>query len=175
MAHRKTNRKSAEENCRRNTTCQKFFGIFNLAPSFQTAWHLVFTRAGQPSVLRTLSLHRRQYPGCSSWAYSSLKLAQLFQPSPDMAVGSGLHIVLFEACLSVSLALRPAHSRLSPIRDTLIEGFSHFVTSMTCSDRFPAGAVAGWELAPTGKAPSFARRTPKKAAIGHAYPLESSR
>src|SRR5712691_597775 len=41
---------------------------------------------------------------------------------------------------------------LSPIRDTLIEGFSHFVTSM------PAPVASGWSgrrvgLAPTGKAP----------------------
>jgi hypothetical protein len=39
---------------------------------------------------------------------------------------------------------------LSPIRDTLIEGFSHFVTSMT------APIASGWSgcrmgLAPTGK------------------------
>ena len=34
---------------------------------------------------------------------------------------------------------------LSPIRDTLIEGFSHFVTSMT-APMLPAGALAGWGL-----------------------------
>jgi len=42
----------------------------------------------------------------------------------------------------------------SPIRDTLPEGFSHFVTSMT------APVASGWgvrrvELAPTGKAPPY--------------------
>src|ERR1700732_230524 len=61
----------------------------------------------------------------------------------------GLRIVLFEAC--------PAFTRvtactlaLSPIRDTLTEGFSHFVSSMT------APVASGWGgcrvgLAPTGK------------------------
>ena len=47
---------------------------------------------------------------------------------------------------------------LSPIRDTLIEGFSHFVTSMT------APIASGWSgcrvgLAPTGKR-RLSRRTP---------------
>src|SRR5665213_3030428 len=48
---------------------------------------------------------------------------------------------------------------LSPIRDTLTEGFSHFVTSMT------APVASGWSgcrvgLAPTGKR-RLSRRTPK--------------
>ena len=47
---------------------------------------------------------------------------------------------------------------LSPIRDTLIEGFSHFVTSMMLR-LLPAGAVAGWDLHPLESA-AFARRTP---------------
>ena len=47
---------------------------------------------------------------------------------------------------------------LSPIRDTLIEGFSHFVTSMTAPIA-PAGAVAGQGLHPLENA-AFSRRTP---------------
>src|SRR5712671_4144734 len=59
----------------------------------------------------------------------------------------GLHIVLFEAC-SAFTRVAACTLALSPIRDTLIEGFSHFVTSMT--------APSGWSgcrvgLAPTGK------------------------
>src|SRR5665811_411464 len=47
---------------------------------------------------------------------------------------------------------------LSPIRDTLIEGFSHFVTSMT------APIASGWSgcrvgLAPTGKRRLFTAHT----------------
>src|SRR6266403_5548557 len=48
---------------------------------------------------------------------------------------------------------------LPPIRDTLIEGFSHFVTSMTAP--IASGwAVAGWDLHPLESA-AFARRTPE--------------
>jgi inhibitor of KinA sporulation pathway (predicted exonuclease) len=55
----------------------------------------------------------------------------------------GLHIVLFEAC---SAFTRVAACTLaqSPIRDTLSEGFSHFVTSMT------APAASGWSELPGG-------------------------
>jgi hypothetical protein len=61
----------------------------------------------------------------------------------------GLRIVRFEAC--------PAFTRvtactlaLSPIRDTLTEGFSHFVSSMT------APVASGW----SGCRVAFSRRTP---------------
>jgi hypothetical protein len=61
----------------------------------------------------------------------------------------GLHIGLFEAC-SAFTRVAACTLALSPIRDTLIEGFSHFVTSMT------APIASGWSdcrvgLAPTGK------------------------
>jgi hypothetical protein len=87
-------------------------------------------------------------PRCSSWAYSSLISPSYFS-LPRYGSRVGLHIDLFEAC--------PAFTRvaactlaLSPIRDTLIEGFSHFVSSMT------APIASGWSgcrvgLAPTGK------------------------
>src|SRR6202040_368922 len=48
---------------------------------------------------------------------------------------------------------------LSPIRDTLIEGFSHFVASMLLR-LLPAGAIAGWDLHPLESA-AFARCTPE--------------
>ena len=61
----------------------------------------------------------------------------------------GLHIDLFGAC-SAFTRVAACTLALSPIRDTLIEGFSHFVTSMT------APIASGWSdcrvgLAPTGK------------------------
>jgi hypothetical protein len=61
----------------------------------------------------------------------------------------GLHIDFFEAC-SAFTRVAACTLALSPIRDTLIEGFSHFVTSMT------APIASGWSdcrvgLAPTGK------------------------
>ena len=70
---------------------------------------------------------------------------------PDMAVGSGLHIVLFEAC-SAFTRVAACTLALSPIRDTLIEGFSHFVTSMT------APIASGWSDCRVGFAPTGKRR-----------------
>src|SRR5438067_8903027 len=98
-------------------------------------------------------------PRCSGWAYSSL-----ISPScislPRYGSRVGLHIVLFEAC-SAFTRVAACTLALSPIRDTLIEGFSHFVTSMT------APIASGWSdcrvgLAPTGKAPPLhgARQLP---------------
>jgi hypothetical protein len=60
-----------------------------------------------------------------------------------------MRIVLFEAC-SAFTRVAACTLALSPIRDTLIEGFSHFVTSMT------APIASGWsgcrvDLAPTEK------------------------
>src|SRR6202140_5446716 len=53
---------------------------------------------------------------------------------------------------------------LSPIRDTLIEGFSHFVTSMT------APIASGWSgcrvgLAPTGKRRLCTAHTPERTSV----------
>src|SRR6266700_4018955 len=64
----------------------------------------------------------------------------------------GLHIVLFEAC-STFTRVAACTLALSPIRDTLIEGFSHFVTSMT-APMLPAGAIAGWNFPPSQSAAS---------------------
>ena len=51
---------------------------------------------------------------------------------------------------------------LSPIRDTLIEGFSHFVTSMTAPIAFRLERIAGWALHPLESA-ALSRRTPTPA------------
>src|SRR6202795_4193645 len=101
-------------------------------------------------VLRTLSLCTccRHYPGAASG-----RTASLTSPSrislPRKGCRVGLRIVLFEACSAFS-RVTACTLALSPIRDTLIEGFSHFVTSMT------APIASGWSgcrvgLAPTGK------------------------
>src|SRR5712672_1300838 len=66
-----------------------------------------------------------------------------------MAVGSA-YTSSFSRLAQRSLALRPAHSRCHQSFDTLIEGFSHFVTSMTAPIAFGwSGCRVG--LAPTGK------------------------
>src|SRR6266568_7329061 len=101
-------------------------------------------------VLRTLSLCTccRQYPGVAD-GRNLRSTRPVISTFPDMAVRVGLHIVLFEAC-SAFTRVAACTLALSPIRDTLIEGFGHFVTSMT------APIASGWSdcrvgLAPTGK------------------------
>src|SRR5713226_7593592 len=95
-------------------------------------------------------------PRCSSWARSSLNSPSHFS-LPRYGSRVGPHIVLFEAC-SAFTRVAACTLALSPIRDTLIEGFSHFVTSMTLR-LLPAGAIAGWGLHPLESA-AFPRRTP---------------
>ena len=98
-------------------------------------------------VFRALSLCtcRRHYPA------QRLNVSlRSFHPDvsvfPERVVGS---TCAFEDC-SAFTRVAACTLALSPIRDTLIEGFSHFVTSMT------APIASGWSgcrvgLAPTGK------------------------
>jgi hypothetical protein len=67
-------------------------------------------------------------------------------PNADVSpLGShgDLRIVLFEDC-SAFTRVAACTLALSPIRDTLIEGFSHFVTSMTAPIASRAIASCGW-------------------------------
>jgi hypothetical protein len=87
-------------------------------------------------------------PRCSAWASSSL-ISPRHISLPRKGCRVGLHIDLFEDC-SAFTRVAACTLALSPIRDTLPEGFSHFVTSMT------APVASGWSdrrvgLAPTGK------------------------
>jgi hypothetical protein len=87
-------------------------------------------------------------PRRSGWAYYfAHSPSRISLPRKSGRVG--LRIVLFEVC-SAFTRVTACTLALSPIRDTLIEGFSHFVTSMT------APIASGWSgcrvgLAPTGK------------------------
>src|SRR5207244_6937171 len=84
-------------------------------------------------VLRTLSLCTccRHYPGAA--AGRTLRSASPSRISlPRKGCRVGLRIVLFEAC-SAFTRVTACTLALSPIRDTLTEGFSHFVSSMTAS------------------------------------------
>src|SRR5712672_2761630 len=89
-------------------------------------------------------------PRCSNWPYSSLNSPSCFS-LPRYGSRIGLHIFLFEAC-STFTRVAACTLALSPIRDTLIEGFSHFVTSMT------APIASGWSGCRVGFAPTGKRR-----------------
>jgi hypothetical protein len=87
-------------------------------------------------------------PRRSGWAYCfAHSPSRISLPRKSGRVG--LRIVLFEVC-SAFTRVTAYTLALTPIRDTLTEGFSHFVTSMT------APVASGWSdcrvgLAPTGK------------------------
>src|SRR5258708_19611757 len=86
----------------------------------------------------------------------------------------GLRIVLFEAC-SAFTRVTACTLALSPIRDTLPEGFSHFVSSIA------APVASGWSGLPGGtcthwKAPPChgARQKPT-SGVGCRHPQTSSK
>ena len=89
-------------------------------------------------VLRALSLCtcRRHYPGAAAGRRprSSHPAVSAF---PDNVVGSAC-TSSFSRPAQRSLTLRPAHSRCHQFVTTLIEGFSHFVTSIA------APVASGW-------------------------------
>src|SRR5271167_2754410 len=104
-------------------------------------------------VLRTLSLCTccRHYPGAAAGPIPAHSPSRISLPRKGRRVG--LRIVLFEAC-SAFTRVTACTLALPPIRDTLPEGFSHFVASMT------APVASGWSDLPGGiythwKAPPF--------------------
>jgi hypothetical protein len=101
-------------------------------------------------VLRTRSLCTccRHYPGAAAGRlFRSFTLP--YQPSPITLSGRPAHCP-FRGLLGVHSRYGLHTRAVTVFRDTLIEGFSHFVTSMT------APIASGWSgrrvgLAPTGK------------------------
>src|SRR6202140_2791300 len=103
-------------------------------------------------VFRAFSLCtcRRHYPGAAPGRIASLISSRRIN-LPRKGCRVGLRIVLFEDC-SAFTRVAACTLALSPIRDTLIEGFSHFVTSMT------APIASGWSGCRMGFAPTGKRR-----------------
>ena len=102
-------------------------------------------------VLRALSLCTccRQYPGAAAERIAFAHFTQPYQPSPIWQSGRPAHRP-FRGLLGVHSRYGLHTRAVTVYRDTLSEGFSHFVTSMT------APAASGWSgcrvgLAPTGK------------------------
>jgi hypothetical protein len=110
--------------------------------------------------LPLLCICYRHYPGAASGRVI-FACNQPCQPSQKGSSGR-LRIVLFEAC-SAFTRVTACTLALSPIRDTLPEGFSYFVTSIAAPVP-PAGAVTGWDLHPLESA-ALSRRTPNADII----------
>src|ERR1039457_41822 len=103
-------------------------------------------------VLRTLSLftYCRHYPGAAAGrTLRSTSPSRISLPRKGCRVG--LRIVLFEDCSAFTRVTACTLGR-SPIRDTLIDGFSPFVPSMT------APIASGWSGCRVGFAPTGKRR-----------------
>ena len=88
-------------------------------------------------------------PRRSGWAYCFAHFTQPCQPSPKGSSGQPAHRP-FRGLLGVHSRYGLHTRAVTVYRDTLSEGFSHFVTSMT------APVASGWSgrrvgLAPTGK------------------------
>jgi len=103
-------------------------------------------------------------PRHSGWAYYFAHFPSRIS-LPRKGCRVGLRIVLFEAC-SAFTRVTACTLALSPIRDTLIEGFSHFVTSMTAP--IASGRSVGRVgFAPTGKAPPCHGAHPKRTPVSN--------
>ena len=113
---------------------------------------VVADRALGLPVFRALSLCTccRHYPGAASGRITSL-ISSRRSSLPRKGCRVGLRIVLFEAC-SAFTRVAACTLALPPIRDTLSEGFSYFVTSIA------APVASGWSVRRVGLAPTGKRR-----------------
>src|SRR5450759_4871901 len=104
-------------------------------------------------------------PRRSGWAYCFAHSPQPYQPSPKTPSGRPAHCP-FRGLLGVHLRYG-LHTRAATVfRDTLSEGFSHFVTSMT------APVASGWSSCRVGFSPTGKRRLyTAHRHSGHCLPL----
>ena len=101
-------------------------------------------------------------PRCGGWASSSLVSPnRISLPRYDGQVGP--HDNLFEVCTAFT-CVAACTLALPPIRDTLSEGFSHFVSSMTAPVASGGSEFAGWGFHPLESA-AFSRRTSKAVSL----------
>src|SRR5258706_15448932 len=90
-------------------------------------------------------------PRRSVWAYCFAHFTQPCQPSPKGSSGRPAHRP-FRGLLGVHSRYGLHTRAVTVFRDTLSEGFSHFVTSMT------APVASGWSGCRVGFAPTGKRR-----------------
>ena len=103
-------------------------------------------------------------PRRSGWAYSC-SLTQPYQPSPKWQSGRPAHCP-FRGLLGVHSRYGLHTRAVTVYRDTLSEGFSHFVTSIA------APVASGWSgcrvgLAPTGKRRLVTAHTQSRLQVGY--------
>src|SRR2546425_10020878 len=120
-------------------------------PSRASGWSSLRPRLGASRVAYAFLVYMLPpLPRRSVWAsYFAHSPSRISLPRKGHRVG--LRIVLFEAC-SAFTHVAACTLALSPIRDTLSEGFSQFVTSMA------APVASGWSVCRVGLAPTGKRR-----------------
>jgi hypothetical protein len=95
-----------------------------------SGWSLLTTPWGFPCCVRFPCVHAVATTPAQRLGVLFALLHPAVSAFPRKGCRVGLRIVLFEDC-SAFTPVTACTLALSPIRDTLIEGFSHFVTSMT--------------------------------------------
>ena len=107
-------------------------------------------------------------PRRSGWAHCFAHFTQPYQPSPIWQSGRPAHRP-FRGLLGVHSRYGLHTRAVTVYRDTLSEGFSHFVTSMT------APVASGWSGCRVGLAPTGKRRLFTAHATSRTYALQQNR
>src|SRR6202163_2289230 len=94
-------------------------------PSRASGWSSLTTLWGFPCFVRFPCVHAAATTPAQRLGVLLRSLHPAVSAFPERVVGSACALS-FSRLARRSLALRPAHLALSPIRDTLSEGFSHF-------------------------------------------------
>src|ERR1700682_2605739 len=122
-------------------------------PSRASGWPSPATPWGLPCSYAFLVYMLSPLPRRSGWAYCFAHSPQPYQPSPKGSSGRPAHRP-FRGLLGVHSRYGLHTRAVTVFRDTLSEGFSHFVTSMT------APVASGWSGCRVGLAPTGTRRLP---------------
>ena len=136
-------------------------------PSRASGWSLLTTPWGFPCCVRFPCVHAVATTPAQRLGVSLRSASPSRISLPRKGCRVGLRIVLFEDC-SAFTRVTACTLALSPIRDTLIEGFSHFVTSMT------APIASGWSDCRVGlrthwKAPPYHGAHPTRTSVRKAF------
>src|SRR3982074_742933 len=135
-------------------------------PSRASGWPSLTTPWGLPCCVRFPCVHAVATTPAQRLGVFLCSFTQPYQPSPKGLSGRPAHCP-FRGLLGV-YSRYGLHARAVTVyRDTLTEGFSHFVTSMT------APVASGWSirrvgLTPTGKAPPFHGAHPSRTSRPYA-------
>src|SRR5437879_9056909 len=126
-------------------------------PSRASGWSSLPTPWGLPCCVRFPCVHAVATTPAQRRAYSSLCFTQPYQPSPKGLSGRPAHRP-FRGLLGVHSRYGLHIRAVTVYRDTLTEGFSHFVASIA------APVASGWSIAEWGLHPlesaALSRRTP---------------